>query len=221
MACQPFVALPTLSSSNVEILLLTDEELTLSKEANIAAQKKMCEIINSYHFDKLNEVMAQNVKDHDPADDQGPGPEGFAHWLTRFHSAFPDFKIAVMHLVADEDNVAFAYTITGTQGGPFNGIPASGKNDQDSASTSGDAQAASILAQSTTNANGQFGSAEYSCASASSLVYLVATDGNPGLAAGAKNTANAEMAALGECGSLAASTSITSTRSRQLHQSFA
>ncbi len=65
----------------------------MSKEANIAAQKKMGEIINSYHFDKLNEVMAPNVKDHDPADDQGPGPEGFAHWFTQFHSAFPDFKI--------------------------------------------------------------------------------------------------------------------------------
>lgn len=30
-------------------------------------------------------------------------------------------------MVADDDNVAFAYTITGTQGGPFNGIPATGK----------------------------------------------------------------------------------------------
>jgi predicted ester cyclase len=29
--------------------------------------------------------------------------------------------------VAGEDNVAFAYTITGKQGGPFNGIPATGK----------------------------------------------------------------------------------------------
>jgi steroid delta-isomerase-like uncharacterized protein len=99
----------------------------MSKEANIATQKKMGEIINSYHFDKLSEVFAPGVKDHDPADDQGPGPEGFAHWFSQFHSAFPDFKIAVEHMVADEDNVAFAYTITGTQGGPFNGIPATGK----------------------------------------------------------------------------------------------
>jgi steroid delta-isomerase-like uncharacterized protein len=109
------------------ILHLIVKEADMSKEANIAAQKKMGEIINSYQFEKLNEVMAPGVKDHDPADDQGPGPEGFAHWFTQFHSAFPDFKIAVEHLVADEDNVAFAYTITGTQDGPFNGIPATGK----------------------------------------------------------------------------------------------
>ena len=99
----------------------------MSQEANIATQKKMGEIINSYEFDRLKEVFAPDVKDHDPADDQGPGPQGFTKWFTQFHSAFPDFKIAVEHMVADEDNVAFAYTITGTQGGPFNGIPATGK----------------------------------------------------------------------------------------------
>lgn len=99
----------------------------MSKEANIATQKKMGEIINSHEFEKLTEVFAPNVKDHDPADDQGPGPQGFVQWFTQFHSAFPDFKIAVEHMLADEDNVGFAYTITGTQDGPFNGIPATGK----------------------------------------------------------------------------------------------
>ena len=100
----------------------------MSKETNIATQKKMGEIINSYQFDRLTEVFAPNVKDHDPADDQGPGPQGFVQWFTQFHSAFPDFKIAVEHMVSDDDNVAFAYTITGTQGGSFNGIPATGKS---------------------------------------------------------------------------------------------
>ncbi len=99
----------------------------MSKEANIATQKKMGEIINSYQFDKLNEVFASNVKDHDPADDQGPGPEGFVGYFTQFHSAFPDFKIAPEHMFADDENVGLAYTITGTHEGPFNGFAATGK----------------------------------------------------------------------------------------------
>jgi steroid delta-isomerase-like uncharacterized protein len=99
----------------------------MSQAENIATQKKMGELANSYQFDKFPEVFASDVKDHDPADDQGPGPQGFTKWFTQFHSAFPDFKIAVEHLVADEDNVAFAYTITGTHEGPFNGIPPTGK----------------------------------------------------------------------------------------------
>ena len=99
----------------------------MSKEANIATQKKMGEIINSHQFDRLPEVFASDVKDHDPADDQGPGPKGFVQWFTQFHSAFPDFQVAVEHMLADDDNVAFAYTITGTQNGPFNGMPPTGK----------------------------------------------------------------------------------------------
>ena len=87
----------------------------------------MGEIFYCYVLDRLNEVMASGVKDHDPADDQGPGPEGFAGWFSQFHSAFPDFKIAVEHMLADEDNVGFAYTITGTHQGPFNGFAPTGK----------------------------------------------------------------------------------------------
>ena len=60
----------------------------MSKEANIAAQKQMGEIVNSHQFGRLKEVFAPGVKDHDPADDQGPGPEGFIGWFTQFHSAF-------------------------------------------------------------------------------------------------------------------------------------
>jgi steroid delta-isomerase-like uncharacterized protein len=99
----------------------------MSQEANIATQKKLGEAVNHRHFEEFHKFFAPNVKDLDPADDQGPGPDGFIHWFTQFESAFPDFKIAVEHMVTDEDNVAIAYTITGTQDGPFNGIPATGK----------------------------------------------------------------------------------------------
>jgi hypothetical protein len=51
-------------------------------------------------------------------------------------------------------------------------------------------------------------SGDYTCPSASSEVYLVATGGNPGLSAGTNNTAIAMMAALGQCGSLSSSTYI-------------
>ncbi len=43
---------------------------------------------------------------------------------------------------------------------------------------------------------------DYSCPSANSQVYLVATQGNPGLGSGGNNPALAMMAALGNCGNL-------------------
>ena len=99
----------------------------MSKEANISTTKMMGEAVNSGNLDKFNEVFAPDVKDHDPAPDQGSGPQGFIKFFTQFRSAFPDLKIAVEHMTADDDSVAIAYTVTGTQNGPFQGIPATGK----------------------------------------------------------------------------------------------
>ena len=99
----------------------------MSKEANIATAQKMGEAVNKGHLEVLREVFAANVKDHDPAPDQGSGPEGFIKFFTAFRAAFPDLKIAVDHMVVDDNNVAIAYTVTGTQDGPFQGIPATGK----------------------------------------------------------------------------------------------
>ena len=43
-------------------------------------------------------------------------------------TAFPDLHLEVEHLVADENNVAFAYTVTGTHEGPFMGHESTGKS---------------------------------------------------------------------------------------------
>lgn len=99
----------------------------MSKQANIEAQKKFGEAVNTGNFDLFKEVVAPNAIDNDPAPGQGNGPEGYVKFFTMMKSAFPDFKVEVVHLVADDDNVSFAYTATGTHQGDFNDIPATGK----------------------------------------------------------------------------------------------
>lgn len=99
----------------------------MSREHNIAITKRMGEAINKEDLNFLNEVFAPDVVDHDPAPDQGKGPEGFIRFFAQFRTAFPDLKIAVEEMVADEDKVAIAYTITGTQHGAFQGNPATGR----------------------------------------------------------------------------------------------
>ena len=77
--------------------------------------------------------------------------------------------------------------------------------------TSGDGSAATPLLSPAvmTDANGGFNiTGLYTCPSASALVYLVATGGNPGLGGSVNNSALALMAALGPCGSLTGSTYI-------------
>lgn len=100
------------------------------KKTNMAAQEKLGEIVNSKAFDRLGEVFANNVVDHDPAPDQGPGVAGFQAFFTTLNSAFPDFQIGVDSIVADDDQVAIAYHLEGTHEGDFQGIAPTGKRIQ-------------------------------------------------------------------------------------------
>jgi hypothetical protein len=77
------------------------------------------------------------------------------------------------------------------------------------ASASGDGTAAAPLLTKTvtSNAVGAFSlTGDYACPSPSTLVYLVASGGNPGLAPGTNNAAATLMTALGACGDLTSST---------------
>ena len=73
------------------------------------------------------------------------------------------------------------------------------------AGNTGNGSAASPLLTTSvlSGADGGFSiTGDYSCPSSTSQVYLVATQGNPGLGAGGNNPALAMMAALGNCGNL-------------------
>ena len=99
----------------------------MSQQENIAAQQKFGEAVNSGNLSMLRDIVAPDAVDHDPAPNQGMGPEGFIAYFTEIRTAFPDLKIAVDQMVADDDNVAFAYTVTGTHDGPLMGFAPTGR----------------------------------------------------------------------------------------------
>ena len=72
-------------------------------------------------------MVAPGAVDHDPAPGQAIGPEGFRHFFTELRTAFPDLHLSVEQLIADDDIVAFAYTVGGTHQGPFMGYAPAGK----------------------------------------------------------------------------------------------
>lgn len=100
----------------------------MSKETNIAAQEKFGEAANTGNFDLFDEVVAPDAVDHDPAPGQGRGPEGFKTFFGMMRTAFPDLGIAVEQMVADDENVSIAYTVTGTHQGEFQGVEPTGKS---------------------------------------------------------------------------------------------
>ncbi len=99
----------------------------MTREQNIAAQEKFGEGVNTGNFDVFDEVVAPNALDHDPAPGQGRGPDGFRSFFSTMRTAFPDFGVEVEHVTATDDDVAIAYTVTGTHEGEFQGISPTGK----------------------------------------------------------------------------------------------
>jgi len=99
----------------------------MSREANIAAQEHLAGNINAGNVDVAVQSFAENALDHDPAPGQGAGREGFKTFFTALTTAFPDAHIEPAHLVADDDNIAIAYTLTGTHEGEFHGLAPTGK----------------------------------------------------------------------------------------------
>lgn len=102
------------------------QEEDMSKEQNFAAQQRFAEAAGGdYHA--FYEVVAPDAVDHDPAPGQGRGPEGFEHFFKGFRTAFPDLHLTYDQIVADEDRIAVAYTLTGTHKGVYLGFPPTGK----------------------------------------------------------------------------------------------
>lgn len=99
----------------------------MSREANLEAQEKMGELIVSGQLDRLGEVFAEDVVDHDPAPGQAPGVQGIKDFWHTFRTAFPDVDLEPQTIVADEENVAVVLSVSGTHRGTFMGVEPSGR----------------------------------------------------------------------------------------------
>jgi predicted ester cyclase len=55
------------------------------------------------------------------------GPEGVRTWVRAFRTAFPDMIDLVQEQVAEGDTIVTRVECTGTQLGPFRGLPPSGR----------------------------------------------------------------------------------------------
>jgi len=95
---------------------------------NVAIQQRFGEAVNTGSFEAFDDLVAPDSVDHDPAPGQDPGPQGYRHMFTDLRTAFPDLHIEVDHLTATDDDVAIAYTVTGTHQGPLMGHPATGRS---------------------------------------------------------------------------------------------
>jgi predicted ester cyclase len=99
----------------------------MSRSSNLATLENMGSAVNSGHLEKLDEYIASAAIDHDPAPGQAPGPEGYEELFAGMRRAFPDLHIDVEHMMVTDDEIAMAYTVTGTHLGELMGHGPTGR----------------------------------------------------------------------------------------------
>jgi steroid delta-isomerase-like uncharacterized protein len=83
------------------------------------------EAINQRRPEVWDDVMAEGFVLHHPLVE--PGRENYASALAILLSAFPDLRVEVLDLVAEDDRVVVRYIERGTHTGEFVGLPPTGR----------------------------------------------------------------------------------------------
>lgn len=91
------------------------------------------EAFNDRRIDLLDELIAEDVVNHDPLSDEtltaeeARGFEGFVRHVEVAHEAFPDATVTIEDVIAEDDEVAVRFTFEGTHEGRFGGVEPTGK----------------------------------------------------------------------------------------------
>lgn len=99
----------------------------MSRESNLSILEHIGSAVNGGRLEEFDSYVAPGSVDHDPAPGQVPGPEGYEEMFAAMRTAFPDLHIDVEHVLATDNEIAFAYTITGTHLGELMGHPPTGR----------------------------------------------------------------------------------------------
>jgi predicted ester cyclase len=89
--------------------------------------RSIVDAINSGDLAAVDAVFAADYVDRDPFPGTTPDREGFKQGLTKFRSAFPDFRYAIEDEIVVGDRLVHRLTAKGTQKGEFMGIAATGR----------------------------------------------------------------------------------------------
>lgn len=95
--------------------------------ANRDLAQQFYERVNAGDVDTALELVADDFVDHEEFPGLSSDREGVRQFFEMMRAAFPDFRMDVHHLVAEDDLVAVRMTMTGTHQGEFMGIPATGR----------------------------------------------------------------------------------------------
>ncbi|PWU01278.1 MAG: hypothetical protein C5B51_23140 [Terriglobia bacterium] len=100
----------------------------------VAANKNLIhyviqELFNQKRTELIGAFYSPDCEGYSP-DGAFRGHSGFQQFFKNYAAAFPDFRLLVNYVVAEDDRVIVHYTFTGTQTGALAGFPPSGRRVQ-------------------------------------------------------------------------------------------
>ena len=104
------------------------EDKNVSAEENKDIVRRFWGVWEEGNIDLVDELLAPDYINHSPATpDQPTDPEGVKAVVGMFRSGMPDLRVVVEDMIAEGDKVVWRWTIRGTHTGPFQQLPATGK----------------------------------------------------------------------------------------------
>jgi predicted ester cyclase len=85
-------------------------------------------IMNAHNPEMADSFVTADFVDHQPFPGQAPGIAGLKESFKGLFAAYPNLKFETKYIKAWGDTVLAHFNLTGTQSGPFMGMPASNKD---------------------------------------------------------------------------------------------
>lgn len=108
---------------------LTQEAVMMDLEQNRALFRRFTErIVNEGDLGAADELLAPDFVTHEELPPGIPsGPEGVKQLFQMMRTGFPDLRMSIEDMVAEQDRVVARLTFRGTHRGEFMGMPATGR----------------------------------------------------------------------------------------------
>lgn len=98
-----------------------------TEELKAIVRRDVEEFWNARNLAKVDEFFAPIYVNHEPNAPQVRDLAAFKQYAAALFAAFPDLHVTIEDMVAEGDQVAKRYSITGTHRGEWLGLPPTGK----------------------------------------------------------------------------------------------
>jgi steroid delta-isomerase-like uncharacterized protein len=85
------------------------------------------DVLNQGRLERTDDLVIEDFVELDPLPGQSAGREGLKQVIREMRTSFPDMHWKTEEMIAEGEKVSTRFTWTGTQRGPFLGIPATGR----------------------------------------------------------------------------------------------